>query len=112
MAQLVARLDGAFTVEQGPHLGDHRSALGMGGVDRTYRRYERVLRGARKIVAHEDTSSGSSRRGPRMKPRSRATSASSSRSCLRPRCNRDITVPMGVSMISAISLYGNPSTSA
>ena len=38
------------------------------------------------------------------RPRSRACSASSSRSCRRPRCSRDITVPIGVSMISAISL--------
>ena len=29
-----------------------------------------------------------------------------------PRCSRDITVPMGVPMISAISLYAKPSTSA
>ena len=38
--------------------------------------------------------------------------ASISRSWRRPRCSRDITVPIGVSMISAISLYGKPSTSA
>src|SRR3954447_9477963 len=46
------------------------------------------------------------------RPRLRAYSWSMSRSCRRPRCSRDITVPIGVSMISAISLYGKPSTSA
>src|SRR5690606_32123106 len=38
------------------------------------------------------------------RPRSRAYSVSSSRSWPRPRCRRDITVPIGVPMISAISL--------
>ena len=38
------------------------------------------------------------------KPRSRAYSVSSARSWRRPRCSRDMTVPIGVSMISAISL--------
>ncbi|OLT06389.1 hypothetical protein BJF90_16435 [Pseudonocardia sp. CNS-004] len=37
---------------------------------------------------------------------------SRSRSCRLPRCSRDITVPMGVPMMSAISLYAKPSTSA
>ena len=40
----------------------------------------------------------------RRNPRSRATPASRSRSCRRPRCSRDITVPIGVCIISAISL--------
>src|SRR3954447_13206256 len=39
-----------------------------------------------------------------MSPRSRAYSSSSARRPRRPRCSRDITVPMGVPMISAISL--------
>lgn len=34
------------------------------------------------------------------------------RSRRRPRCSRDITVPCGVAMISAISLYRKPTTSA
>ncbi len=38
--------------------------------------------------------------------------ASCARSLLRPLCSRDITVPMGVPMIVAISLYAYPSTSA
>ena len=41
---------------------------------------------------------------PRRNPRSRAVSVSMSRSWRRPRCSRDITVPIGVPMISAISL--------
>ena len=41
---------------------------------------------------------------PRRKPRSRAVSVRMSRSWRRPRCSRDITVPIGVPMISAISL--------
>src|SRR5690606_13612616 len=59
-----------------------------------------------------DTHCLTSWRSPRWKPRSRATSASRPLSCFRPRCSRDITVPMGVPMMSAISLYGKPSTSA
>ena len=38
MAQLVAGLGGALAVEQRPYLGDHRSALGVLGVDGTDRR--------------------------------------------------------------------------
>src|SRR5690606_35478356 len=48
----------------------------------------------------------------RVDPRSRSTSASWPRGWLRPRCSLDITVPIGVPMISAISLQGNPSTAA
>src|SRR5262249_40894206 len=40
----------------------------------------------------------------RTRPRSAAQSRSTSRNCLRPRCSRDITVPMGVPMMPAISL--------
>src|SRR5699024_10653051 len=62
----------------------------------------------RTVVGHHFSPSYPSR----PKPRSVATSRCSSRSCLRPRCRRDITVPSGVSMISAISLYGRSWTSA
>jgi hypothetical protein len=48
----------------------------------------------------------------RLMPRSRAYSANRLRSCVLPRLSRDITVPIGVPMISAISLYEKPSTSA
>ena len=41
---------------------------------------------------------------PLPKPRSLAYSVSRPRSWRRPRCSRDITVPIGVPMISAISL--------
>src|SRR5260370_14684814 len=44
-------------------------------------------------------------------PYDRATPASRSRSSLRPRLNRDITVPIGIFRIPADSLYENSSTS-
>lgn len=63
-----------------------------------------VGRALAHVVHRPATSSLAPSLVPRMNPRSRATSASRSRSWARPRCRRDITVPMGVSMISAISL--------
>src|SRR5690348_13314198 len=45
-------------------------------------------------------------------PNDLATSANSCRSNFRPRLNRDITVPNGTFMVSAISLYEKSSTSA
>ena len=87
----------AFVVQHHPHVGDHRRTVEFVVVGR----------------AHRETSCCSASSAvPRLNPRSRATSASSPRNCLRPRCSRDITVPIGVPMISAISLYGKPSTSA
>src|ERR1700757_716616 len=100
MAQLVTSLCRALAVEQRPHLGHHGRAVGMLGIDGASQ--------GTKLVAHDDTSSAC----PRVNPRSLATSASKLRNWRLPRCNRDITVPIGVSMISAISLYGKPSTSA
>src|SRR6185436_3109565 len=70
------------------------------------RQHLRAVRLVRPTAAHEETSC------PRRKPRSRAVSVRMSRSWRRPRCSRDITVPIGVPMISAISLYAKPSTSA
>jgi hypothetical protein len=61
---------------------------------------------------HDAMSQGAWTLSMRVYPRSMATSASRSRSWCRPRCSRDITVPTGVSIIRAISLYGKPSTSA
>src|SRR5207253_3016880 len=105
--ELVPGFGGAFAVEQRPYLRDHRRTFRVLGIDGPDR-WGPVL-----VLAHEDTSSGaSSRCPPRLKPRSLATSANRVRSWRLPRCNRDITVPIGVSIISAISLYGKPSTSA
>ena len=62
------------------------------------RQHLRAVGLVRLSAAHRATS------WPRRKPRSRAVSVRMSRSWRRPRCNRDITVPIGVPMISAISL--------
>jgi len=80
----------ALVVQQQPQLAQYLAAIGL----------------VRVSAAHDATSAS------HKKPRSRATPVSMSRNCLRPRCNRDITVPIGVPMISAISLYAKPSTSA
>src|SRR5690606_13402724 len=80
--------------------------LGDLGVDVLLEALERLLAPAllaHRLLAHRPSLTS---------PSSRAWSASSVRSCRRPRCSRDITVPIGVSMISAISLYAKPSTSA
>src|SRR5207247_284390 len=45
------------------------------------------------------------------RPLSRTLSHNAFSSALLPRCSRDITVPIGIPRISAISLYENPSTS-
>src|SRR3979411_60389 len=77
----------ALIVQEQPQLAEHLAAVGL----------------VRIPAAHDATSAS------RRNPRSRATPVSMSRNCLRPRCSRDITVPIGVPMISAISLYANPS---
>ena len=74
----------ALVVQEQPHLGEHV-----------------LTRGVVMFTAHDALTSGLF---SRKNPRSRATSVSISRSWRRPRCNRDITVPIGVPMISAISL--------
>ena len=65
----------------------------------TLREHLRVVGLVVVPTAHEVTSCC-----PRRNPRSRAVSVRRSRSCRRPRCSRDITVPIGVPMMSAISL--------
>src|SRR5262249_13704469 len=108
LAQLLSNLRGAFAVEQCPYLGDHCRALGLDPGFIASRRVSGT--GPGREFGHDDTSSDAW--PPRMKPRSFATSVNNARSWRLPRCRRDITVPIGVSMISAISLYGKPSTSA
>src|SRR5881397_935054 len=95
-AQRGVPLGAAFAVEEQVDVGERLFAADLVG----------------RTLAHVVHRPATSSLAPRMKPRSRATSASRSRSWARPRCRRDITVPMGVSMISAISLYAKPSTSA
>ena len=77
-----------------PDLGEHLGAVGLTG--------RRCVSAVQLVGAHDPVTSRS--RAERRKPRSRATSVSMSRSWRRPRCSRDITVPIGVPMISAISL--------
>src|SRR5699024_8022013 len=102
----------AFVVEEQPHVRDHCGAVQLVG----------SFAGHRSLSCPAGAASAAFAAAPLpalvffdpdvSMPSSRATTASNPRNRLRPRCGRHITVPVGVSTISAISLYGKPSTSA
>src|SRR5262249_38604526 len=73
LTQLLASLWGAFTIEQGPYLGDH-----FGATDVAMRVIVRAGVGWARKLAHDDTSSCAC--SPRTKPLSFATSANRPRS--------------------------------
>src|SRR5690349_419043 len=88
----------ALEVEIEVDLAQHQAAVGL-VVIRTVQ------------VAHDAYASCGSE-AVRVMPRSVAYCSSVLRRLRRPRCSRDMTVPIGVPMMSAISLYEKPSTSA